>query len=158
MKYWLYLFLLLSPALAEAASSAGLQGFNTMKNCVMQNDANYCHSVITPDSYPLFDRFFAYKLMPCLPTDFTYQNEVAQVDGILVTATMPASNDRHYTAKMVFLPTPSGLKFDLPQSLKAGMGPNWENKIQLSEQLFLMMKANMGDKLNCDVIYSLIKK
>ncbi len=95
--------------------------------------------------------------MPCLPTDFTYESESVEDGQVVVKATMPAGGGKEYIIRLVFASTPQGVRFDIPASLKRGLGEKWENKIQMSEQIYLMMKQNMGDKLNCDMLNGLIK-
>jgi len=125
----------------------------------MENDIAFCHSIITQDSHPLFDRFASYKLMPCLPTDFTYVSEEKSEPHIIVKATMPIGGNMVNILRLVFTPGADGsLKLDIPASLQRGLGEKWESKIQLSEQLYLMMRQNMGDKLTCDTLTGLVKK
>ncbi len=72
---------------------------------------------------------------------------------------MPAGGGHYYVARLVFITAPGGIpKIDIPLSFRRGLGDDWESKIQLSEQLYLMMKQNMGDKLTCDMLDDLIKK
>ncbi len=153
----LLLSLFLSPAFAEDVTP-GMQGFTNLKQCVMQNDPVFCRSIMTPNSYDIFNRFLSYKLMPCLPTDFVYAQEEITGSIVTVKATMPASNSTDYIFRLVFAQTPNGPKLDIPASLHKGLGDKWENKIQLSEQLYLMMRQNMGDKLTCDMLIGLVKK
>ncbi len=134
-----------------------MREFLSVRRCVMDNDSTYCRSILTPGSYDLFDRFVSYKLMPCLPTDFTYESESTQQDKTIVKATMPAGGGAEYILWLVFVNSAQGLKLDLPESLKRGLGQAWQSKIQLSEQLYLMMRQNMGDKLTCDMLNDLIK-
>lgn len=134
-----------------------MQGFQSVRRCVMQNDSDYCRSILTPNSYTIFDRFFSYKLMPCLPTDFTYTSEGMASGHRIVKLTMPAGGGMLYVLRLAFAETKEGIKLDVPASLKVGLGDNWESKINLSEQLYLMMKQNMGDKLTCDMLNGLVK-
>jgi len=134
-----------------------MQGFSDVRRCVMENDPSYCRSILTPDSYELFDRFASYKLMPCLPTDFSYAGEKISGEGRVVKATMSAGSSTQYVLRLVFADTPQGPKLNIPESLKHGLGDNWQNKIHLSEQLYLMMRQNMGDKLTCDMLNDLVK-
>jgi hypothetical protein len=143
-----------SSAVPPSVVSRATEGFLSVKQCVMQNNPAYCRTIMTPNSYELFDRFVSYKLMPCLPTDFNYAGEQRKGNVTIVKATMPASNKTHYIFSMVFVDN----KVDIPESFHVGLGENWQNKIQLADQLYQMMRQNLGDKLTCDQLNDLIKK
>jgi hypothetical protein len=157
MQFKLYFVIALLLPLGALAQTPGKTGFESVRHCVMENDVGYCHSIITPTSVPLFDRFVSYKLMPCLPTDFSYVNEEAANDHTTVKVTMPAGGNINYVLRLIFLNSPSGPKLDIPASLERGLGTKWQDKIQLSEQLYLIMRQNMGDKLTCDMLNGLVK-
>lgn len=150
-------FLLFASFDAQAATTPGMQGFANVRHCIMENDANYCSSIITPDSQEMFKRFASYKLMPCLPSDFNYVKEEAKAERITVTANTPADNGEVYIIRLVFNTTDDGPKLSLPASFERGFGKNWQDKIEMSEQLYLMMKQNMGDQLTCDMLNGLVK-
>ncbi len=132
-----------------------MYGLDAIKQCVMQNNIKLCHETMTPNSYEILDKFSRYQLMPCLPTDFHYVGEQAAGDRITVRAEMPADNKTNYTFRMVFVNSDNKMKLDLPETLRTGLGENWKNKVDMSEQIFLLMKQNMKDKLTCDVLRDL---
>ncbi len=139
------------------AQTPGMLGFTSLKQCVMHNDIPFCRSNMTQASFEFFDRFVSYKLMPCLPTDFVYAGEQSVNGYTIVKSTMPAGGGRDYIFRLVFVNTPGGMKIDIPATFQVGFGEKWRDKIALSEQLFLMMRQNMGNKLTCDMINDLIK-
>ena len=147
---------LLSVALTSLTAHAAISPsvpFENLRECVMNNDPERCRAHITPASVDLFNRFASYNLLICLPTNWTVESEKKNGAITVVTASMPASSRSRYITRLVF----SGDKLDLPATLRLGMGEKWQNRIQLSEQLYLMMKQNMGDKLTCDTIASLVE-
>ena len=148
----LLLVLLFVPALASAQTD-GMRSLAQMRKCVMDSDQKYCKSIITSDSYQYFDKFVSYKLMPCLPTDFVYESEQKSGDKMILRASIPAGGGMSQFFRVVI----SSGKIDIPESFHIGFGENWQNKIQMSEQIFLMMKQNMGDKLTCDMLTNLLK-
>jgi hypothetical protein len=152
---WLIIALFLLPVSAHA-ESVGMRGLKAVKQCIMANDSRLCHPFMTPDSYEIFDRFLSYKLMPCLPTDFSYESEHADGEETIVKATMPADNRTHYIFHLVFMGK-TDVKLDLPETLHMGMGEKWREKLNLGEQLFLMMRQHMQDRLSCDAIWSLVR-
>jgi hypothetical protein len=157
LRFVLFVLTLISFPFLASADTPGQAGFKAVRTCVMQNDANYCRSILTPDSLPFFERFNSYKLMPCLPTDFVYSGENAENGHITVKAVSPPVNGNIYTIRLVFQETPQGPKLDLPASFARGLGQNWQDKVNMGEQLYLLMRQNMGDKLTCDQLDGLIK-
>lgn len=144
--------------LASHAETTGRQGLGEIKQCIMQNDTVLCHQTMTPSSYPIFDKFSGYRLMPCLPTDFSYKSEHKSGDETIVKASMPEDSTTNYEFRLVFVKDGGGqVKLDLPETLHIGLGDNWQDKLNTSEQIFLMMKQNMQDKLTCDVLLNLVK-
>jgi hypothetical protein len=126
---------------------------DSLKTCILNNDAASCKTLLTPNSFTLFDRFASYGLLVCVPSNWTVESEKRQNASTIITASIPASNRSRYITRMVY----RGNKLDIPASLRLGMGEKWESKINLSEQLYLMMKQNMADKLTCDTIASIIE-
>lgn len=124
-----------------------------LKECILNNDAPGCRALLTPASYSVFDRFAAHKLLVCVPSNWTVESQKQQGATTIVTASIPASNRARYITRLVY----QGDKLDLPSTLRLGMGERWENKINLAEQLYMMMKQNMGSKLTCDTIAGIIE-
>jgi len=156
VKYFFLILLFILPSVAYA-ETPGLQGFKAIKQCIMQNDTGLCHASMTQSSYEIFDKFTAYKLMPCLPTDFKYESEHKSGTKTIVKAEMPQDNANKYIFHMVFVKQDEEVKLDLPETLRVGLGDNWQDKLNMSEQLFLMMRQNMQDELTCDVLINLVK-
>jgi len=151
-------FTLALHCIPAAASSIGKEGFEAIKKCVMQNSDSYCEGVITADSRELFSRFMSYKLMPCLPTNFSYMNESKANGFTIVKASMPAPENRVYHLRMAFSGQPGDVRLDVPESLRIGLGDKWPQKINMAEQLLMLIRTNAGGSLSCDQLSSLIKK
>jgi len=132
-----------------------MQGVAQIRQCVMGNDATLCHNFLTSGSFAIFDKFSGYGLMPCLPTNFTYKSERTSGNKTTVTAEMPADDKTNYLFRMVFVNDGGRIKLNLPETLRTGLGEDWKDKLDFSEQLFLMMRQNMHDKLTCDVLRDL---
>lgn len=157
MKKFLFALLLTLPVTANA-QSIGKEGFNAIKQCVMQNNAELCNKATTGNSHDLLKRFMSYKLMPCLPTNFSYVSEASHYGYSVVKASMPASGGKVHNFRMAFTGEPGNIKLDIPQSLQIGLGEKWENKITMAEQIFLMLQANAGGNIKCDQLTGLVKK
>lgn len=153
MKKILALAILLLPFQANA-ELVGQQGLAKIKQCIMQNNTAFCHSVLTPSSYQLFDKFAGYQLLPCLPTDFEYTSEQKAAAGeTIVKASLPRDAQHNYAFKMVFVGSHGAAKLDLPETLQIGLGPDWQKKMNMSEQLFLMLSQSTKNKqLTCQVL------
>lgn len=149
----LSILLLLAP-MAVHAETTGMKGVEEIKQCVVQKDLNVCHGAMTPSSYPIIDKFSSYGLMPCLPTNFTYKDETTSSTQTTVTSLLP-DNGNTYLFRMVFVNSAGKVQLDLPQTLRVGLGPKWQEKLDFSEQLFLLMRQNMQDKLTCEVLHNL---
>ncbi|HEU5047906.1 MAG TPA: hypothetical protein VFT64_08705 [Rickettsiales bacterium] len=156
MKKILALALLTLPLQAHA-EAIGPQGLAKVKQCIMQNNTALCHAVLTQNSYALFDKFANYQLLPCLPTDFEYVDEKSAGAGeTIVKASLPKDSGHDYYFKMVFVNGNGGAKVDLPQTLQMGLGPDWKKKMDMSEQLFLMLSQNTQNKqLTCQVLQNM---
>ncbi len=142
----------------QSHASTGKKGFEALKQCVMQNDATLCHEAITTDSRELFDRFASYKLMPCLPTNFTYESEQQANEFTIVKTSMPAPDNRQHILRLAFADSEGKPRLNINESLRIGLGDNWQNKIQMAENLFLMIRANAGGDFSCNQLNGLVKK
>lgn len=146
---------LLSVLLAPLpALAGGKEDFSALKQCVMSGDAEFCRQTLTPASHDLLEKFLSYKLMPCLPTDFTYHGEQRTGDWTIVKATQPTTGDRVNVLRLAFTKD----KLDLPESLRIGLGENWQNKLNMAEQLFLLIRANAGGNFRCDQLTNVVRK
>ena len=123
----------------------------------MANDAKLCRALLTPDSYSFYDRFAGYGLMPCLPTNLTMESQKQSGTHTILTASMPAGGGKKYLIRLSYDPASPQLLLDIPDSLRRALGERWENKMKLAEQLYLLMKQNLGDKLTCDQLEPLLQ-
>lgn len=140
---------------AAKASDFGQRGFAAVKHCVMENDTESCHNAVTPSSQNLVDRFMGYRLMPCLPTNFTYEGDSQQAGYTIVKATMPAPDNRIHVLRLAFDTTGASPRLDVPESLRIGLGEKWQDKLQMAEQLFLFIRSNSGGNFSCNDVESL---
>ena len=136
------------------AEDTGQQDFESVRQCVMQNDENYCTSIVTPESKPLLTRFLSYKLMPCMPTDFSYAGSKPGEGYMIVKATMPAPDNRIHIIRLAL----RDHLLDVPESLRIGLGEKWQDKLTMAEQMFLFIRQSSGGNFNCDMLPALKKK
>lgn len=142
--------LLPSPALAETVP----QAVEKLAACVTARDVPACRQRLTAASLPVFERFAAYKLMGCLPESAGYLAHSLKKPFALVDARISLSQE-DYKTSLVFRREHGFWKLDLPETLRRGLGEQWEGRLGMVENLYLMMKSQLGDKLNCDSIRAL---
>lgn len=143
-------FLPLSAHADEKVKSAA----NRLAACVQDRDAQTCRDNITASSVPLFDRFSEYGLMDCLPQSVSYVSQKPEGDAVLVRASA-TSNEKKSTVRLIFQQEEDQWKLDIPETLRRGIGDNWEKQVNATEQVYLMLKTQMGDNLNCTMIRNL---
>ncbi len=158
MKKYLPILVAAILPLTTQAAGVGKEGFENIRQCVMQNDPSLCNKATTDNSHDLLQRFISYKLMPCLPTNYSYVSEGQEGAYSIVRASMPAGSGKTQYFRMAFTGEPGNVKADIPESLRIGLGDKWENKIQMAEQIFLMLQANAGGSIKCDQLTGLVKK
>ncbi len=147
-------FLLFASASAYADSGAK-DSFDKINNCVKNNDRNGCRDLVTASSSDLYNRFMSYGLMACLPKDAKYISQENIGNDIIIKAGVH-DNGRDRTMRLIFTEEEGQWKLDTPQSLRRAMGKNWEQQIELVEQLYLLMKQQFGSQLDCRAIRGLV--
>lgn len=144
----------LGAALPAHAAATPQDAFNQLTRCVQTEDVQTCRTVQTSDSLPLYDRFASYGLLRCLPKDATYVSQEAEGNAVVVRARV-TQNEKPRIMRLVFTQEAGGWKLDTPESLRRGMGENWQKQVNMTEQLYLMMRTQMGGQLNCAMIHAL---
>lgn len=148
MKKFLPLLLLLSsPALADSPRDA----VQRLSACVSGNDAAACREEVTASSVSLYDRFAKYRLMHCLPQPVRYESQKTSGAHRIVRASAPTGESRRFF-RLWMVEEEGGWKLDIPASLKASLGENWQKTVDGTEALYLLMKKQLGDKLGCAMI------
>jgi hypothetical protein len=154
-KFFFVIFLLFSSSNAYALTSAA-DSFVAINTCVKKADAKGCQHYFTAGSQDLYDRFTSYGLMECLPKDARYFSEEEKDGGILLRAKITDYGKDRYM-RLLFVEEKATWKLDIPKSLQISMGKNWQNQVNAIEQVYLMLKQNLGGKLNCEMIRGLAK-
>ncbi len=154
-----FLFLALagvvSPALAGNTPRAV---FEAMNACV-QGDAKPCRSEVTARSAPIFDRFVSYGLVRCMPKDARYMADIPEGKYVTVRgSTRALGGDRERFFRLWMLKEQGAWKLDIPQTLQAANGPNWEKQLDTAEKLYRMLEIQSGEKLGCEAVQALVKK
>ncbi len=125
-----------------------------MAACVHNRDASTCRQNITASSTAILDRFASYDLMDCLPQDAAYQSSKQEGDAMIVRATTTTDAKKN-TIRLVFQQEEEEWKLDIPESLRRGLGDNWEQRLNGVEQVYLVLRSQMGGNLNCAMIRKL---
>lgn len=151
---FLALFLVVSGgALAEELSAKN--SFERINGCVQKNDSQSCQDLVTASSASLYSRFMSYGLMNCLPKDAKYVSQ-QWVDGGVIVRASATDMGKQRVMRLVFVDEEGEWKLDTPESLRMAMGKNWQQQIDLAEQLYLLMKKQFGGKLDCQTIRNLV--
>jgi hypothetical protein len=75
----------------------------------------------------------------------------------LATLRVQGPRNKEFLAKLVFLRQGREYKLDLPATFRRGLGPDWKNKIDGAEQIYLFMRQQMGGHVECSALTGLIK-
>lgn len=148
------LWCLLIPCAALATDTSVKTAVNEVAVCVHDRNAQACRNTITASSLGLFNRFVSYDLMDCLPQSAAYLSQKAEGTAMQVRATI-TTNDKKTIVRLIFQQEEDQWKLDIPETLRRGMGDNWEGQLNATEQVYLMLRSQMGDKLNCTMIRNL---
>ena len=49
-------------------------------------------------------------------------------------------------------------KLDIPASLQSGIGNDWQKRVDMTEQVYLMLKQKLGSKMDCSMLQAMVKK
>lgn len=150
---FLLLFLLGSPyALAENSAKSS---FEHISECVQKGDVDGCHGLLTASSEPLYTRFVDYDLVSCLPKNIGYISQKKSGSHVIIRSSVSVGDNTRYT-RLAFVEEEGQWKLDVPESLRIGMGENWQKQIDATEQIYLMLRQQMGNQLNCGMIENLV--
>jgi hypothetical protein len=133
---------------AHAASARA--AFDALNGCLLSKAPSACRGMLTTSSLPLYDRISSYDVLDCLPKENSYVSEQIQGKYTFVRATTQLGNTPRFL-KLAFI----GGKLDIPHSLKLAIGENWEKQVNAVEAVYLMLKAQLGGKLNCATVQGL---
>lgn len=136
-----------------AADSPPKQAFDALNQCVKASDAATCRTLITASSAPLYDRFISYGLLHCLPKEVAYISEEPAGNYTIIRA----ATDKK-TLRLSFVEEAGLWKLDIPNTLQAGIGANWQKQVNMTEQLYLLMRQQMGGQLDCGMVRGLAQK
>ncbi len=146
---------MLASASAFAAGSAR-DSFDSINNCVKNEDAQGCKDLFTASSFPLYDRFASYGLMNCLPKDAAFDSQKEDGSYTMIRASATDTGSQRFM-RLYFAQEEGKWKLDVPYSLSKSMGKNWEKQIEMVENIYLLMKQQLGGQLDCNMIRALVQ-
>ncbi len=146
-----YIFCLLLIIAAPAWADSPRESFDRINACIKKQDTSTCRQHVTASSIQLYDRFVSYGLTDCLPKDANFVSQTPAGKSVLIRASTNDGGKERFM-RLLFVQEEDRWKLDVPESLHTAMGDNWQNQVNLIEQIYLLMKQNMGDKLNCTMI------
>lgn len=143
-----------TPVCAESAKDS----FTRLKSCVSTNQPGACREQITASSVEMFDRFASYGLLSCLPSDATYVSQAKTGEYTVVRASTKQLGQKPKNLRLVFAKEENDWKLDIPESLHGALGEKWEQQVTLTEQLYLALKAQLGEQMGCGAVRKLVQK
>lgn len=144
------------PSLATADNAGAQDAFLRLNHCIQQETGD-CRSLMTASSVPLYTRLNADGLMYCIPKDATYLTEEPAGNEIIVRASTMANGNQRIM-RLHFSQEQGTWKLDIPSTLKAGIGDKWQQNVDMTEQLYLALRKQLGDQMNCSVVLAMFKK
>jgi hypothetical protein len=143
------------PATALSLEPTAQDTFKQLHQCIKSEKLYQCREDITADSVTLYDRFDSYGLVNCLPDDITFVSEKRSKEQAIVRAKTTINKEMRFL-RLVFSDEEGRWKFDIPSSLKQAIGDDWENKVKVTEQLYLVLRKQFGNKLDCASVRALV--
>jgi hypothetical protein len=159
MNYYLMVcisLLLLGTSPVHADMASPQSSFGRIIQCVKKEDTHGCRQLLTASSVSLYDRFVSYDLMRCLPKNASYISHQKSNGAVILRASATVGGNKRYM-RLMLSEEEGQWKLDVPESLRLGMGENWEKQIQMTEQLYLVMKQQMGVQLTCEMAENLAR-
>ncbi len=153
------IFLIIAFLLANspvfAGESSARDSFEKINNCTRKEDIQSCRDLFTASSISLYDRFMSYGLVNCLPKDAEYDSQQNLGNTMLIRASVTDLGKKRYM-RLFFVEEEGSWKLDVPESLRTAMGKDWEKQIEITENIYLLMRSQFGAKLDCNTIRSLV--
>lgn len=146
---------MLLPVPALSLEPTAHDTFKLLHKCIKSETLHQCREDITADSVALYDRFDGYGLVNCLPEDITFVSEKRSKEQAIVRAKTTINKEMRFL-RLVFSDEEGRWKFDIPSSLKQAVGNDWENKVKITEQLYLALRKQFGNKLDCKSVQALV--
>lgn len=157
MKNMILLSAILMLASASAYAAGSARGsFDSINNCVKKEDTQGCKDLFTASSISLYDRFASYGLMNCLPKDAVFDSQKEEDNHVMIRAGATDTGSQRFM-RLFFTQEEGKWKLDVPYSLSKSMGKNWEKQIQMVENIYLLMKQQLGGQLDCNMIRALVQ-
>lgn len=147
--------LFLTSSTSFAAEPSARNSFEQINNCTRREDAQSCRDLFTASSISLYDRFMSYGLVNCLPKDAQYDSQQNLGKTVLIRASVTDLGKKRYM-RMFFVEEEGQWKLDVPESLHTAMGKDWKKQIEITENIYLLMRKQFGEKLDCNTIRSLV--
>ena len=151
-RLFLLLALFFVPSMAHAQGAK--ESFIQLNSCLTSGAPAHCRSMLTKNSLELYDRISSYDVMSCLPKTTEYVAEQPLGAYSMVQASTKLGDTTRYL-KMAFIKEQGKWKLDIPYSLRVAMGENWEKQLKMTEQIYLILRAQLQGKLDCKTVQNL---
>lgn len=159
MRCLMYCVLGMLLAFPAYASTDARGAFERLNECIGAGNAPACRPYLTRTSTELYDRFTGYGLLSCLPANARFLSEKQEGAFTIIRASAGQKpNGKRDTLRLAFAQEDGAWKLDVPESLRGAMGKNWRTQVNLTEQMYLVLRQRMGGALDCNTVQALVKK
>ena len=156
MKTFLTILFLFTASIANADDISTLRDFTA---ALQSKDYSTAKQYVSTNSEQLFDRYSQYDLGDMTPSygRLISQSQNSNYRYLKVAApTNPGQPVR--ATNVAFITENNNPKIDLPETLRLGFGPNWEQRINMIEQSYIFTKQQFGEEQSRQVLNTLVQK
>ena len=139
----------------HAADTGAQKAFSRLVSAANSGDTQLCEPNLTRASQAYCDRFIGYGLLSCLPTAVSIESTKPQGNHIIVRVRIDGIGETPRYARLAYIKEQGSWKLDVPHTLRTGLGRDWEKRVNLMEQVYLIMRAQMGDTIDCKQLQAL---
>jgi hypothetical protein len=138
----LLLFCIVSQAHAEVKtiSDAAL----SLEKALRGNNSAACYHYSTQASHPYIKRILSYKLQSLIPKHVTYDTPGHDGNFMTLHATSLQHGQETFVV-LVFSREQNQWKFDFPETMRVGLGNDWEQQLADIEQLYVLSQSQSGN-------------
>jgi len=127
-----------------------------LNQCLPKTDPSACRALVTASSVALYNRFVSYDLLKCLPQPVTYVSQEHKGAQTIIRSSVMVNGTQRFL-RLIYVEEEGKWKLDIPESLHLSMGNNWEKQVNMTEQIYVMLKQQMGEQFSCNTLLTLVK-
>lgn len=129
-----------------------------LQHCLQTEPANVCRDYLTAASATYYDKLTDYDLLRCIPTNGKVLSETPAGSYRMIKIEAHTEDGSRARTKLAYVQEDGAWKLDVPQTLRAGLGEKWKQTVDLTEQLFLAVRARGHQYVTCETIAMLVPR